>query len=137
MPEWRVVRGGPESLPNVATRSAASRFVRNVAFILLLICVAAAPLPVGAVFPGGQFAIEILAFGAAALAFSTRAKEERLGAAAIPIICLLMIAVIGCFQLIPMSLTALRRVAPSSAQIYNDSNAVLRLFGHSSVAARI
>ena len=133
----QVVRGGSESLPNVPQRSTASRIVESLAFILLLLCVTVATLPTGAVFPGGQFVIELFAFLAAGLAFAVRPPDVRMGAAAIPIASLVLIAAIGCFQLIPMSPGGLRAASPQSARIYDESNAVLRLFGQTTVRPRI
>src|SRR6266576_1213903 len=98
----QVVRGGSESLPNVPERSTTSRMADSLAFILLLFCVALAPLPTGAVFPGGQFVIELFAFAAAGLAFAVRPAGVRLGAAAIPTLSLVLLGLIGCIQLIPM-----------------------------------
>jgi O-antigen ligase len=133
----QVVRGDRESLANVRERSTASRIVEWLAFILLLLCVALAPLPTGAVFPGGQFVIELFAFLAAGLAFAVRPTDVRMGAAAIPILSLVLLAAIGCFQLVPMSADGLRAASPLSARIYDESNAVLRLFGHTTVRPRI
>jgi O-antigen ligase len=132
----QVVRGS-ESLPNVPGRSTASRIVESVAFILLLLCVAVATLPTGAVFPGGQFLIELFAFLAAALAFAVRPTDVRMGAASIPLLSLVLIAAIGSFQLLPMSVSTLRVASPLSVRIYDESNDVLRLFGQTTVRPRI
>src|ERR1700674_2799071 len=113
----QVVRGDRESLANVRERSTASRIVEWLAFILLLLCVALAPLPTGAVFPGGHFVIELFAFLAAGLAFAVRPTDVRMGAATIPILSLVLLAAIGCFQLVPMSADGLRAASPLSARI--------------------
>src|SRR5260370_14897204 len=132
----QVVRGS-ESLPNVPGRSTASRIVESLAFILLVLCIAVATIPTGAVFPGGQFLTELLAFLAAALAFAVRPPDVRMGAAVIPLLSLVLIAAIGSFQLLPMSADTLHAASPASARIYDESNAVLRLFGRPSIGGRI
>lgn len=96
-------------------------------FILLLLFVATAAIPYGAVTPGGALYVQTGAFLIGALA--ALSARSRLGAAAIPIGCILGIAVIGALQLIPMSDSLLRSISPASSQIYGDAVSTLRLFG--------
>ena len=107
------------------------------AFVLILLCVAVAPFPWGAILPGGNAMIEAFAFLAATLAFLATRSGPRIGLAAIPAAGMVAIALVGVVQLIPITPALLRYVSPASAKIYDDANAVLRLFGHHPVASRI
>ena len=107
--------------------------------MLLLACVAVAPFPWGAILPAGNFVIEAFAFGTMALAFATRSQVETRSSHPlwIPAAGLAAIALLGLWQLTPLPLPLLRGISPGSAKVYADANAVLQLFGHSSVAPKI
>jgi O-antigen ligase len=97
------------------------------AFILLLLFVATAAIPYGAVTPGGALYIEIGGFVIGALAVLT--ARGRIGAAAIPIAFLLGIALIGAFQMLPLPDSLIAALSPTSHAIYADAASTLRLFG--------
>jgi putative inorganic carbon (HCO3(-)) transporter len=111
--------------------------LNGLAFILLLVCIAVSPFPWGAILPGGNFTIEAFAFGIAALAFATRRDDDTLGRAAIPVIALVLIGLLGLLQLVPLSNGVLRTISPQSARIYDDANEVLKLHDHALARPRI
>lgn len=81
--------------------------------------------------------IEAFAFAIAAIAFATRSDNDSLGTASIPAVCLVLIAVLGVMQLIPLSPAVLRFLSPQSAHIYEEANEVLALHGHALAQPRI
>lgn len=104
--------------------------IDGLAFVLLLVSVAVAPFPWGAIQPGGQLMIEMFAFSILALTLFGRAQARP--HTFLPALALLGIAVLGLIQLLPNT-----TLSPSSAQIYADANRVLQLFGHSAAPPRI
>lgn len=128
-----IERESEQSVPDeVGTASGALGWI---AFALLLVTIAVAPLPYGAVLPAGMFLIEALAFCAAAFAIAGRSPLPA--AVAIPIVALLLIAILGLLQLAPISAGTLRAISPWSARIYNDTNEVLQLFRRPEATPRI
>lgn len=136
---WRnsIVRGSEESVPDELGTPAgvAGAWLETAAFVLLLATLIVAPIPYGAVLPGGMAMIEILAFAAAAAAIAS--PRSRLRGAAIPVAALLLIALLGALQLLPLSEGLIHRISPASAKVYDDTNRVLRLFDRAPVAPRI
>ena len=103
--------------------------------ILLLALVTTAPVPFGAVTQPGILKLELMAFGTAALAMFT--SSRRFGAAALPLVLVLCIALVGAVQLIPADDSALRRLSPVSASVFAETNEVLRLFDTPPIQPRI
>ena len=99
------------------------------AFVILLIFVAVAPFPYGAILPGGNLEIELFAFVIAALAFISRPHEGHLGALRVPVYSLIAIAALGVFQILPLGSSVLRRLSPISLQTHQSASQILRLFG--------
>ena len=87
--------------------------------------------------PGGTFMIEIFAFVILALGLASRTPEDSVGTAMISVIALTGIALLGVLQLLPMSIDTLRGLSPMSSRVYEEANAVLRLFNRANVAPRI
>src|SRR5581483_1492666 len=136
MRKW-IVRGSGESVADDAmTPGATVAAMEIVAFSILLIAIVVVPLPYGAVLPGGKFLIEILAFSAAALALAGR-PSVSLGVVTIPVAALLLVAVLGAVQIVPLTPGALRAISPASAKVYDDTNSVLRLFDRPPTVSRI
>lgn len=99
---------------------------------MLLLGVAVAPFPWGAILPGGNFTIEAFAFVVSALTFAT-APGDRLKPLPTPVLALLGIAILGLVQLMPTN----DSLSPMSARIYAEANSVLHLFGRPAIAPRI
>ena len=108
--------------------------VECAALILLLALAASAPIPYGAVTTAGAVRLELMAFGTAALAAFSRRSP---GAASIPLVLVLCIALIGAFQLVPFDPATLQRLSPVSASVFAQTNEVLRLFDAQPVPPRI
>lgn len=102
-----------------------------------MVSVAVAPFPWGAILPGGNFMIEAFGFTIAAITFATRREEDNIGAGVIPVAGLVLVCVIGLFQLVPMNLGTLRALSPASARVYAEANEVLALHGHAAAQPRI
>jgi O-antigen ligase len=102
-----------------------------VAFLLLLILVALAPLPRGGLLPVGHFAIEALAFVVAAMALFSRSEASSLRRCLTPVAGLLALALLGAFQLMPLPDSTLESLSPVSLKIYHETAEVLALFGRS------
>ena len=111
-------------------KASLSEGVNGFAFVLLLVCVAVAPFPWGAILPGGNFMIEAFGFTIAALAWG--AGSGRRGAEIVPAVFLVGIAALGVVQLIPNA-----TLSPASAQVYADANRVLQMFGRPVITPRI
>ena len=122
---------------SLTDRPSALPAVNGLAFALLLAVVALAPFPYGAVTPRGSMLLETAAFGVGILTFASMPRQWRLGAASIPLLCLVLISILGALQLVPLPLATLRTVAPLSASVYSDANEILRLFGRRGIAPKI
>lgn len=107
------------------------------AFGILLAFIAFVPFPYGAVTPAGTFTLEASAFVLGVLTFVSIPEKGRFGPALMPIACLCLIAVVGAFQLMPLSIDTLQSIAPLSARVYSDTNQILRIFGRGEVAPKI
>jgi len=133
------IRGRGISLPDGAGSSRAARLAasfQRLAFILLLVCVAVAPLPYGGVLPGGTVLLEIFAFAIAALAFATRPAALRRWTAT-PALALIAIAALGALQLVPMRGSTLASLSPASERVYRDANTILHLYRSPAAVERI
>lgn len=104
-------------------------------FLLLLILVVAAPIPYGAVLPGGILRLQLLCFLTAAIAVLGHRGSSRLPLASI--FAIAAIALVGAFQLLPLPEDLLTRLSPSSAEVYRDTNEILRSYGRPEIPARI
>lgn len=109
--------------------------IQRVAFVLLLIFVAVAPFPYGAVTSGGALVVQLFAFTICALSLTS--AGQPLKAAWIPLGAVTAIAVLGAVQLIPLSPSAVERLSPAAATIYGEANELLGLFGSPTVTARL
>jgi hypothetical protein len=98
------------------------------AFALLLVLIVAVPIPYGSVLPGGATLLEALAFLAAGAALLSRRPARPMGLAWGPLLAITGIALLGCFQLLPLPGTVLQMVSPTSARIYGETADILRLF---------
>src|SRR5471030_3068404 len=130
----RSARKGPSrlSLPEEeAPRTPLPTALSASAFSILLIFIAVAPFPYGAILPGGNLEIELFAFVIAALAFMSRPADAQLGALRVPIYSLMAIAALGVFQLFPLSSDLLSRLSPVSLQTHQSASQILALFGRS------
>jgi O-antigen ligase len=76
------------------------------------------------------------AFAIACLAFLSM-PARPIGAAWVSVVSLVLVAAVGVVQLIPIASTTLRSIAPLSAKVYGDANAILRLFGRPAIQAKI
>jgi hypothetical protein len=122
--EW----GGERSLQGAGSSAAT---------LILALLLIVAPLPYGAVLPGGHVLVQTLAFGAAALALFFRPEGRGLGASTVPVIALAALAFVGVVQLIPLPEPMLERIAPASARAYENANEVLGIFNRSSLSPRV
>ncbi|HVT03951.1 MAG TPA: O-antigen ligase family protein [Thermoanaerobaculia bacterium] len=113
---WRALRGEAHALEVLA-------------FAILLISLPLLPLPYGAVLPAGMLRIEIVAFTLAVLTFLTSPSLRALRSAAVPILALLGVAILGLLQLLPLPASLASLLSPESAAVYRGTNTVLRLFG--------
>jgi len=107
------------------------------AFGLLLAFVALVPFPYGAVTPSGTFVLSASAFLIGVFTFASIPQQRRIGPAIVPIACLCLIALIGAFQLMHLSMRTLQTLAPLSAHVYGDTNTILRIFSRHEVAPKI
>jgi putative inorganic carbon (HCO3(-)) transporter len=105
--------------------------------VLLVAFLAAVPFPYGAVTPTATFALTGTAFVIGALAFLTRPPQRIFGLAVIPLAALVLIAVVGLVQLIPMPMDQLRSLSPVSAATYADANEILHLFDRAALKPKI
>jgi O-antigen ligase len=130
----RSARNGPSrlSLPEEeAPRTPLPTALSASAFSILLIFIAVAPFPYGAILPGGNLEIELFAFVIAGLAFMSRPADAQLGALRVPIYSLMAIAALGVFQLLPLGSGLLSRLSPVSLQTHQSASRILALFGRS------
>ena len=81
--------------------------------------------------------MQILCFGAAALAFAIRPAGRRFGASAIAVAALIGIALLGCLQLLALPAHLLEAMAPWSLGVYGEANRVIELYGRQPVTPRI
>ena len=102
--------------------------VDTAAFVLLLMLIVTVPVPYGSVLPGGTTLLEALAFLAAGAAFLSRRPARPLGLAWGPLLAIMGLVLLGCFQLLPLPGTLLQIVSPTSARVYGETADILRLF---------
>jgi O-antigen ligase len=87
--------------------------------------------------PRGDILLELLAFLIAAATFLSKSRLRSLPPLIVPLGAIGALALLGCFQLLPLPRWLLNSVAPVNLQIYHDSAEVLGLFGRSAPAPRI
>lgn len=97
----------------------------------------AAPFPWGAVLPAGKLKIELFAFAIAAMILASRTATAVIRPIAIPAGALALLALYGLAQFVPLGNAALQQLAPFSASVYEETNAILTLYGRAEVPARI
>lgn len=97
----------------------------------------AAPFPYGAVLAGGKLKIELFAFAIATMILASRAAAPVARAIAVPAGALGLLALFGFAQAAPLGDALVRAVAPFSASVYAETNAILTLYGRPPVAPRI
>ena len=97
---------------------------------LLLVYVAVAPIPYGAITRGGTLVLELFAFTTFALTFFGQPRLARLRGARLTIAALTGIALLGFVQLIPMQFGL-------SGVIYRDAAKTLSAFGRPAPTPRI
>jgi O-antigen ligase len=122
---------------SLTDRSAPLSRTSSLAFLLIVVVVAAVPFPYGAVTPSAKLLLCGAAFAIGALAFASKPARPQFGAAIIPIVAIIGISIAGGVQLIPMSIGRLRTLAPLAATTYSDANEILAAFGRPPVPARI
>lgn len=106
-----------------------------VAFVLLLVFVASAPFPYGAVTPGGSLKIQLFAFSLAALAMM--GKRPALASAHMAIWPIIAIGLLGAFQLLPMTSAAVQRISPTTTRVYDETNQILALANAEPAVSRL
>ncbi|MGK2855999.1 MAG: O-antigen ligase family protein, partial [Thermoanaerobaculia bacterium] len=114
-----------------------SKPLEALAFFLLLVFVVVAPLQWGAVLPAGKLKIELFAFAIAALVLASRAPLGTLRVAMVPAGALALLALAGALQLVPLGAEAVESVAPFSAGVHADTNAILATHGRAPVPMAI
>jgi len=105
--------------------------------VLLLLGIAAFPIPYGGVTSLGTCIIETVAFAVLALALLGHQGLNRLRGTGVVLAALTAIALLGVLQILPLSRAILVRLSPASAAIYEDAARVLALFGRAAPVARI
>ncbi len=136
------MRAGVDRAPSLAegVREAeplARRILSTGALILLAALIIVCPIPYGAVLPGGHFLVQLLSFSAAALAFLSRPPGRQIGVAAIPLLALVGIAILGGFQLLPVTMEQMSGLSPVSAKVYQDANEILALFDRAALKPKV
>jgi len=111
--------------------------LESAAFFLLLVFVVAAPFPWGAVLAGGKLKIELFAFAIGTMILASRATAAALRPLALPAGALALLALFGAIQALPLGAAAVRAIAPFSASVYADTNAILALYERAPLVARI
>src|SRR5262245_60131067 len=96
-----------------------------------------APLPYGAIQPGGTLLVEVLAFASAALAFASSSPRKPFGRALVPLLAIAAIALVGLLQLAPLPESLLRALSPASHEAVREAAAALRPSGDAAPAWRI
>ncbi len=109
----------------------------STALLLLLVYVAVAPLPYGAITSEGELALELFAFVTLALLFLDDPRLGRLRGVVPTISLLAALTLLGLAQWTPMPSFALRLISPVSARIFEDAGHTLELFGRSAPLPRI
>ena len=128
---------GRDSLTFASKSKDTSPLSERGALFLLLVAIAVAPFPYGAITQGGTLVLEVLAIMTAAATFLGRPRLAPLKGVLIPISALFAVIVLGLIQLVPLPGPVLWRISPVSAQIYRDAANVLRLFRHAVPDGRI
>lgn len=111
--------------------------LETVAFFLLLAFVVAAPFPWGAVLPAGKLKIELFAFAILTMILASRAATSVLRQIAIPAGALALLALFGLAQAAPLGRAVVGAVSPFSASVYEETNAILAIYGRAAIPARI
>lgn len=111
--------------------------LESAAFFLLLVFIVAAPFPWGAVLAGGKLKIELFAFAIGTMILASRATASALRPIAIPAGALALLALFGALQVVPLGDAVVKAIAPFSASVYADTNAILALYGRAPLAAKI
>ncbi len=104
--------------------------------MLLLLLLAAAPLPWGSVLPGGALRIELLSYAALAVAVGV-SPQRRLGPAWLPLLFAGVLALLGTFQLAPLPEGMIATASPVSARIYHETNRILGMYDAAPATPRI
>ncbi|MGZ7030333.1 MAG: O-antigen ligase family protein [Thermoanaerobaculia bacterium] len=105
--------------------------------MILLLFLAGIPFPYGAVTPAGALILHLSSFAIGALTFLSMPRKPRIGATVVPLTALFLLAILGAFQLMPLSMSTLRSIAPLSAKVYSDANETLALFGRKPATPKI
>ncbi len=105
--------------------------------MLLLVFVAVAPFPWGAVLLGGKLKIELFAFVICSMILASTVALRTLRSIAIPVCAMTAIAMLGGIQLIPLPSGLLSSLSPASAMVYRESNAILQLYGRPAIVPRV
>jgi O-antigen ligase len=100
----------------------------SIPLVLLLLLVAAAPIPYGAILPSATVRLQLLAFLAAAASLA-RGPLTPLRRTAVPLAAATALALFGLFQLAPLGDSAIGTLSPGSAGIYHTTAELLRSFG--------
>ncbi|MEO8429913.1 MAG: O-antigen ligase family protein [Acidobacteriota bacterium] len=123
-------------------------FLNAFAFALLLILSATVPflyempssgardaMGGGAVLPRGDLLLELFAFILLAATLLSRSRLDGLRPLALPGAALVLLAVLGVVQLLPLPYGLLDLAAARNLQIYHDSGEILGLFGRGNPSA--
>ncbi len=112
-------------------------FLITIALATLLIVPLFLPFPYGANRPAGAFRLQLIGFGAVALAAIGARKRLSLSAASVPVGLALLIVVLGLIQVAPLPSEVVEQLSPRSARVWDDASAVLVLFDRAALAPRI
>src|SRR5687767_3863196 len=93
---------------SLADGEASIVWLNTVAFLLLVVLFMTAPFPYGAVTPSGTFVLSASSFVIAAMAFASRPNAPRIRLALVPVAAMVLIALVGVIQLVPMDPSTLR-----------------------------
>jgi len=115
---------------NVLNKIRADSPLELCAFGLLLVYVAVAPVPYGAITRGGTLALELFAFVTFLLVVLGQPRLIRLTGVRTTIAALTAVALLGFVQLLPMQVGL-------SGRIYRDAAATLKAFGRPAPTPRI
>ena len=99
-----------------------------IGLLLLVVLILAAPGSFGGVTQEGAITIEVLAFGSAACALASVSPVQRLGFLVWPLGAMILLALLGALQLLPLPSLVLAAISPESARIWDDARSLLSTF---------
>ena len=98
------------------------------AFFLLIILIIVSPIPYGGVTADEELRIVLLAFCTGTIALAASWRRPVTGAS-VAMASLLLLALIGIAQIVPLPLAILQQFSPESLRIWDEAGSVLRSAG--------